>query len=242
MRAGSGSPACDLRCEDGLASAPDPRDRWLLMRLLAIGQSTPRLADRLLAERGTLGGVLALSDERLRQMGTDPNGITILGLLREAIASVLEPRHFPRPRVDSPETVVRMLFGAMAWRSTEEARAVFLDPRQRLLRVETVGLGGPLWASVQPREIARRALELSAAAVVLVHNHPSGDPTPSSEDVEITHRLRAALATLDIALLDHLVLASGGWASAAALESSVRPPPLAKGEGISRVRISTVRT
>ncbi len=207
------------------------RDRWLLMRLLAAGSSLPRLADRLIAERGSLGAVLALSDERLSQLGADANALTILGLLREAIRTVLELSPPAAPRLDSSAAVVDLLFADMAWRETEEVRAVYLDASRRLIRIEPVGSGTVACAHVHPREIARRALELAASAVVLVHNHPSGDPTPSEDDRALTLRVARALATLDIALLDHVVIARGGWASAL--------PPARRPSGISTLRIST---
>lgn len=206
------------------------RDRWLLMRLFAAVQSLPRLADRLMDERGSLGAVLSLSDERLRQLGADANGVAILGLLREAISAVVEPMLPECPRIESPSALVEMMFASMAWLAEEQVRAAFLDSGQRLIRTEILSTGTPECATVHPRQIVRRALELSASAVVLVHNHPSGDPTPSASDRAITERLAAALATVDITLLDHLVIARAGWASAAAPAG-----------GISTLRISTTR-
>ncbi|WP_448582992.1 JAB domain-containing protein [Thermaurantiacus sp.] len=190
------------------------RDRWLLMRLLSAVESVPRLADRLLAERGSLGAVLALSDERLRQLGADANGIAILGLVREAVSAVLSPEGPERPRIDCAAAVAKWLYASMAWLPVEEVRALFLDGGQRLIRAERLGTGSVRAAVVYPREVARRALELSAAAVILAHNHPSGDPTPSAEDRSISKRVAAALATIDVALLDHVVIARSGWASA----------------------------
>lgn len=209
---------------------PEHRDRWLLMRLFSATHILPRLADRLIAERGSLGAVLSLSDERLRQLGADANSIAILGLVREVVSAVVEPARADRPRIESPAALVQLLFPSMAWLDVEQVRAVFLDPGQRLIRIELLGSGTPEGASVHPREIVRRALELSASAVVLVHNHPSGDPTPSDHDRQISERLAAALATVDIALLDHLVIARGGWASATTT-----------GPGISTARISNGR-
>ncbi len=226
-RMGSGRDAA-MACSS--PQAENARDRWLLMRILSAAQSIPRLADRLIAERGSLGAVLALSDDRLRQLGADPNGIAIIGLLREAVASLVEPVAPDRPRIDSPASLVQTLFPTMAWLSVEQVRAVFLDSDQRLIRNEIVGSGTADCAPVYPREIVRRALELSASAVVLVHNHPSGDPTPSASDRDMTRRVSSALATVDIALLDHLVIGRSGWASAATLP-----------ENISTLRISNER-
>ncbi|WP_448579260.1 JAB domain-containing protein [Thermaurantiacus sp.] len=206
------------------------RDRWLLMRLLSVAHSVPRLADRLIGERGSLGAVLALSDERLRQLGADANGIAIIALLREAVATLVEPVAPDRPRIESPAALVQLLFPLMAWLSVEQVRAVFLDSGQHLIANEIVSSGTADCAPLYPREIVRRALELSASAVVLVHNHPSGEPMPSASDREMTRRVSSALATVDIALLDHLVIGRSGWASAAS-----------PSENISTLRISNAR-
>ncbi|MFN7176433.1 MAG: RadC family protein [Thermaurantiacus sp.] len=209
------------------------RDRWLLMRLLGAAQSTPRVADRLLAERGSLGSVLATSDERLRQLGADGNGIAMLRLLREAIEAVLDPGPDSRPLVDGPQTLMRLFRAEMALLPVEQVRAAFLDAGQRLICIETISNGSVRAAPVYPRELARRCLELSATGLVLVHNHPSGDPTPSEEDREISRAVAAALETIDAQLIDHLVVARNGWASAM---PAIRTPGR-----VSTVRISTAR-
>lgn len=203
------SPAGGLRA----VGSDSPRDRWLLMRLLALGQSTPRLADRLIDERGSLGSVLATSDERLRQLGADANGIALIALIRETLAAVLERDPGERVRIDPPTVLIDMLHGAMAHLPVEQVRVAYLDARRRLDRIEIMASGTVRAAIVYPREIARRALELGAAAVILVHNHPSGDPTPSSGDVALTKRVASALGTVDVDLDDHLVIARGGHVS-----------------------------
>lgn len=218
------------------------RDRWLLMRLLGAVESVPRLADRLLAERGSLGAVLALSDERLRQLGADANGIAILSLVREAISAVLAPDGPERPRVADAGAVADWLYASMAWLPVEEVRALFLDSGQRLIRAERLATGTVRAATVYPREVARRALELSAAAVILVHNHPSGDPTPSAEDVTMSRRVAAALATLEVTLLDHVVIARGGWASAMPAASPAPGGRMQHSGSLSMVDMSTART
>jgi DNA repair protein RadC len=209
------------------------RDRWLLMRLLGAAQSTPRVAERLLAERGSLGSVLATSEERLRQLGADGNGIAMLRLLREAIEAVLDPGPDSRPLIDGPEMLIRLFRAEMASLPVEQVRAAFLDAGQRLISIEMVSNGSVRAAPVYPRELARRCLELSATGLILVHNHPSGDPTPSEEDREISRTVGAALETIDARLVDHLVVARSGWASAMPV---IRTP-----RRVSTVRISTER-
>lgn len=204
------------------------RDHWLLMRLLAMGNSTPKVAERLMAERGSLGSVLATSEERLRQLGLDQNGVAVMNLLRDSIRAVLDQPVRDHMPIEGPEQLAGMLHAEMAWLDVEEFRAVFLDSGRRLVRMETFGRGCRDAAPVYPRQVARRALELNAAAVILVHNHPSGDPTPSESDRVITRRVALALDAVEVRLLDHLVIGRHGWK---------RVP--GGGKEISAVRIST---
>lgn len=194
-------------------SISQPRDRWLLMRLLAAGQSTPRLADRLIDEQGSLGSILSASDERLRQLGADSNGIAMLGLIRETLSAVLERSTDSRPPINSGADLADQLHSEMAWLTVEQVRVAYLDAGRRLQRIEVLSTGTLHKAHIHPREVARRALELSSAAVVLAHNHPSGDPSPSREDVEITKRVQQALNAVEVELLDHLVIARSGTVS-----------------------------
>jgi DNA repair protein RadC len=199
----------------GLRFAPDqqPRDKWLLMRLLAAGQSTPRIADRLIEEQGSLGSVLATSEERLRQLGADANGIAMLNLIRETIGAVLERRATDRLPIEGGTALVEAMFSEMAHLPVEQVRVAFLDAGRRLIRMEILGTGTVSAAHVYPREIARRCLELSASFVILVHNHPSGDPQPSPEDVQMTQKVRSALEAIDAELTDHLIVGRKGYAS-----------------------------
>lgn len=195
------------------AASDCPRDRWLLMRLLAAGQSMPRLADRLIEEQGSLGSVLAASEERLRQLGADSNGIAILNLIRETIGVVLERKATERLPVEGGPALAEAMFSEMAYLPVEQVRVAFLDAGRRLIRVEILGTGTARAAHVYPREIARRCLELSASGAVLVHNHPSGDPQPSADDVQMTRKVRRALEAIDVELVDHLVIGRRGYVS-----------------------------
>jgi DNA repair protein RadC len=218
------TPASQVR-DAALRARPVPRasgnDRWLLMRLLGAAGATPTLADRLLAERDSLGAILQLPPERLAQLGLPGEAMSLVGLIRDILSALLQPSGPMRPRIGSSADLVARLFPDMAWRETEEVRAAFLDSGQHLIRVERLGSGSVDCAPVYPREIARRALELAASSAILVHNHPSGDPTPSPADREISRRVAAALAAIDIRLLDHVIIARNGWASAGGDISSV---------------------
>ncbi|WP_199553462.1 JAB domain-containing protein [Sandaracinobacteroides hominis] len=183
------------------------------MRLLSAGQSIPRLADRLIDELGSLGSVLSTSEERLRQLGADSNCIAMLGLIRETLGAVLERNVGEQPLIENGLALADAMHSEMAYLRVEQVRVAFLDAGRRLIRIELLSNGTVRHAHIYPREIARRCLELSASSVVLVHNHPSGDPTPSPEDVLLTKRVRRALEAIDVSLLDHLIVGRRGTVS-----------------------------
>src|SRR5690606_31245460 len=111
-----------------------------------------------------------------------------------------------RPTIRSAEDVVSLLHDSMRRLDREEFRIVLLDVKHRVLQVETVSVGHLSGALVHPREVFKSAIRRSSAAIILVHNHPSGDPTPSTDDIRITHRLVEAGKLLGIDVLDHIVL------------------------------------
>jgi DNA repair protein RadC len=106
----------------------------------------------------------------------------------------------------------------MAFGEREELRVLFLDKRNRLIEEERQQVGTVDHTPVYPREVVRRALELSATAVILVHNHPSGDPTPSRADVEMTQAIIAVARPLGISVHDHIIVGKDGHASLKALK------------------------
>jgi DNA repair protein RadC len=105
------------------------------------------------------------------------------------------------------------LNAALARERVEQFRVLFLDTRNRLLADEAQARGTVNHTPVYPREVVKRALELQATALILVHNHPSGDPTPSREDREMTQQVKQAAGSLSIALHDHIIVGNGRWLS-----------------------------
>lgn len=202
----------DLRASP---SPPDAAagDRWLLMRILSAGKASPTLAERLIAEFGSVAAVLSASAERLSQLGADQAALGILGLMRETVHNVLNGRISERPMIDDGRAFAESMRADMAHLTVEQFRVAFLDAGDRLIRLEAMGTGSVSSAHIYPREVARRALELSASAVILVHNHPSGDPTPSPNDVQVTKTIAAALDAIGIALHDHIIVARKGCVS-----------------------------
>jgi len=118
-------------------------------------------------------------------------------------------------KIEQPSSAFSYMQTLMHEYEHEVFGVLFLDTKHRVIRFEELFKGTLDAASVYPREVTKRALELNAAAVILVHNHPSGDPEPSEADKRITHRLRDALSLVDIRTLDHVVVAYEGCVSLA---------------------------
>ena len=105
------------------------------------------------------------------------------------------------------------LNAVLARERVEQFRVLFLDTRNRLLADEAQARGTVNHTPVYPREVVKRALELHATAIILVHNHPSGDPTPSRDDIDMTRQIKQAAAALSIVLHDHVIIGNGRWLS-----------------------------
>jgi DNA repair protein RadC len=125
--------------------------------------------------------------------------------------------HDERPQVTCPEDAAALVAPLVAGSDREQCLLVSLDVKHRLLAVSTVSVGTADHTFMAPREIYRDALLAGAAAVLCAHNHPSGDPTPSADDRQVTRRLAQAGTLLGVDLLDHLVLGDRGWTSLARL-------------------------
>ncbi|HYN37864.1 MAG TPA: DNA repair protein RadC [Rhodospirillales bacterium] len=176
------------------------------------------LAKALLAEFGSLGAVLAAEPVRLRRFErVNDRTCALFKALREAGRRLLRDDLDQRPVISSWTQLLDYCRASLAEEPTERFRVLFLDRKNKLIADELQQRGTVDHAPVYPREVVKRALELGASALILVHNHPSGDPTPSKADVEITREVRDAAAVLGIALHDHVVVGRPGTASMKAL-------------------------
>lgn len=186
--------------------------RDLLAILLGTGTralSALSLADRLLARFGSLEQVLAATVEELSQTP----GVGFAKAAQIVAAAELGRRSCAERRSDAPvtcaEDVVAWVRPHMEGLEREEVWALLLDAKHRVKGVRVVAVGHLSGAPVHPREVFKEAIRCSSAAVVLAHNHPSGDPTPSPSDIALTKRLREAGELLGIPVLDHVVLGDG---------------------------------
>ena len=182
----------------------------ILELLLYFGRSGHRaaiLAKQLLERFASLGGVLAADPAKLAQvLGDDRVSITLLKATRAAVkATVREPLE-DRPVISSASALMDYLSVTMRHEPTETMRILFLDCKNALIKDEIQHRGTVDHAPLYTREVVKRVVELGACAVILVHNHPSGDPTPSRDDVKITRELAAALGTINVVLHDHVIV------------------------------------
>ena len=172
------------------------------------------LAKRLIAQFGSFAeAVSAPADALARVDGMGEASIVALRTAQATAARLLGQPLLDRPLLSSWIQLLDYCRVAIAYQPVEEVRVLYLDHKNRLIRDERQGRGTVDHTPLYPREVVKRALELGASAVIVVHNHPSGDPTPSQADIEVTRQLGEALSTLGLILHDHLIVARGGHTS-----------------------------
>jgi DNA repair protein RadC len=172
------------------------------------------LAEALIGRFGSLGAVLNATTQQLRELdGVGEITISMFKAIQATLRRVLRAPLEEPITIGSWQALVDYLGVDMRYERVETLRLLFLDRKNNLIRDETMHRGTVDHTPLYPREVAKRALELHASALIMAHNHPSGDPTPSRADIETTKQVQAALATLGIALHDHLILASRGITS-----------------------------
>lgn len=183
----------------------------LLLRTGYRGKGVLQLAHDLLEQFGGLSGLLQASAEDLRQIkglggpAKRAQIVAVMELARRALAQQLRVR----PAMGSASAVKQYLQLHLARLSHEVFAVLFLDSQNHLIALEEMFRGTLTQTSVYPREVAQRALHHHAAALILAHNHPSGQTRPSQADLELTQTLKQALGLLDIRILDHIIVAPG---------------------------------
>ena len=226
---------------DGLGEAPAPVDRntghreRARQRFLRIGEEalddyellelilflaiprvdTKGLAKELLAKFGTYSNVLSASPERLAEIkgmkGAAATNLKIVQAAAQRFARDRVPRDMPI--LGSWQALIDYVKTQMAFNDIEQFRILFLDKKNRLIADEVQQAGTVDHTPVYPREVIKRTLELSATALILVHNHPSGDPAPSSADVQMTRQINDIARPLGITVHDHIIVGRNGHAS-----------------------------
>ena len=174
---------------------------------------TKPLAKRLLDDFGGIGPLLSASADTLRREGVSEAAIAALKIAHAAALRMLEARIEGQPVLSSWDALGDYLHVTMAHRRTEEVRILFLNAKNMLLANEALWQGSVDEASVHVREVIARAIALGATALIIVHNHPSGDPTPSSQDIRLTRDLVEAGRHMKITVHDHVIVGAQGRTS-----------------------------
>jgi DNA repair protein RadC len=202
----------------GLVALPDYELLELyLFRTFARGDVKP-MAKALLARFGSFGQVIGATLEELKTVpGVGESAALDIKLLHEAALRAGRDRIGKRPVISSWSALLAYVRTALAHEPREQFRVLFLDKKNQLIADEVMNHGTVDHAPVYPREVMRRALELSSSNIILLHNHPSGDPTPSRPDIDMTKQIIEAGRALKIAVHDHLVVGREGVASFKAL-------------------------
>jgi DNA repair protein RadC len=201
-----------------LLGGPDALPDYELLELLLFlsipQRDTKPLAKTLIQKFGSFGDVIAAPAERLMEVdGVKEATVAALKTVEAAALRLARARVINRPALSSWEALLDYCSAAMAREQTEQFRVLYLDRKNVLVADEVHQTGTVDHTPVYPREVVKRALELGASALILVHNHPSGDPTPSRADVAMTKEIAAAAKALKIEVHDHLVIGRGKHAS-----------------------------
>ena len=205
-----------------LGAGPDSVSDYEMLELVLF-RAIPRrdvkpLAKALLARFGDFNGVISAPVARLGEVsGAGPAVICELKVVEAAAHRLARSRVLNRAVLSSWAALMEYCKTAMSHRETEQFRILFLDRKNVLIADEEQARGTVDHVPVYPREVVKRALELNASAIILVHNHPSGDPTPSDADVDMTARIEAAARAVGVVIHDHVVIGRDRDASLRAL-------------------------
>ena len=186
----------------------------LLAAAMPLREDTPSLAASAITRFGSFAALLAAPLRELQGFeGFGAHSLSAIKLLHETALRLSRARMQGVTVLADPERLIGYLTAVLAREKIEQFRILFLDGSDCLIADEAQARGTVNHTPVYPREVVRRALELEAAAIILVHNHPSGDPSPSREDLAMTAQVVEAAAVLGIAVRDHVIVGNGRWTS-----------------------------
>jgi DNA repair protein RadC len=199
------------------AALPDYELLEMLLGFVVPRQDTKPKAKQLLKEFGSLGDLLSADVQRLTDHGLSETTVAMLKAVHTGGLRLARAEARKRDALSSWDAVLAYCTAAMAYSPIEEFRVLYLDRKNGLIADEAQQKGTVDHTPVYPREVVKRALELSASALILVHNHPSGDPKPSQADITMTRDVQDACQKLGLVLHDHVVIGRGSNASFRAL-------------------------
>ena len=183
-----------------------------LLTTLLTGRETgsAALSHNLFARFGSLAAVLSATDrelESISDMGT--HMLPMLRVIHESALRYNRARLPPEDMLDNEQKLLDYLTARLARENIEQFRILFLNEKNSLIADEAQARGTVNHTPVYPREVAKRAVEIGATALILVHNHPSGDPTPSEADLQMTRQVQAALDVIGVTIVDHFIIGNG---------------------------------
>lgn len=196
----------------------DSWDSYLQLELLlSFGHArkdTKPIAKELLKRFGNLAGVMDASPKELQEIeGVGEVMASVIKITRDMGRAYINAAALERDLINHPELAIDALRADLAGASHEQIRALFLNSANKLIANELLFEGTIDQAPLYPRQIVKRCIELDANAIILAHNHPGGSLVASPEDKKITREIQDALNTIDIRLLDHLIISRSGWLS-----------------------------
>ena len=204
--------------EGGAGSLPDYELLELVLFRAMPRRDTKPLAKAILARFGTFAEAMNAPEDRLLEVpGLGDAAVTEIKLVRAAALRLMRGEVLERPVLSSWQSVLDYCRAAMGFEAKEQFRILFLDKRNQIIADEVQQEGTVDHTPVYVRAVVKRALELSATALVLVRNHPSGDPTPSRADIEMTKQIVAAAKPLGVVIHDHIIVGKQGHASSTGL-------------------------
>lgn len=201
-------------CEKGPQALGNSELLAILLRTGSQKQSALRLAEQLLEQQGGLAGLGSATAEDIEQVKGigDAKATTILAAI-ELGRRVAFLANGEKPVIRSPEDVAALLLPRFRYETREHFLAVLLSTKNHVMKTAVISVGSLNASIVHPRELFREAINAHCASVILAHNHPSGDPTPSPEDISLSRKMREAGQLLDIPVLDHVILGDGNFVS-----------------------------
>jgi len=198
----------------GAAAVADHELIEMVLFLALPRRDTKPIARDLISKFGSFASAISAPvPDLLGVEGLGEAGVAALKVVQAAAQRLAKAEVLYRPVLSNWDRLMEYLQSVLAREKTEQFRILFLDNRNRLLADETQARGTVNHTPVYPREVVKRALELHATAIILVHNHPSGDPSPSDEDIAMTKEIKKAASALSIVLHDHVIVGNGQWLS-----------------------------
>jgi DNA repair protein RadC len=210
-----GDRPCEKLCQSGAHALSDAELLAVIIRSGSRTETALSLCQRLISQNQPDQGLALLTELSLEELTHYPGIGKVKAAQLKAAAEIGSRttgriRNRNRQQIRSPEEAMTMMETEMLTLPREELRAIFLDIRNRVIRICRIAEGSLSMSVIQPRDLFREAVRSNAAALILAHNHPSGDASPSREDIDTTRRLRETGDMMGVKVVDHLIIASGG--------------------------------